>query len=532
MRIIAVIPARAGSKGIPNKNIRLVAGKPLISYSVENAVSSALISDVVVTSDSREVEAIAKCYQVRFRKRSSKLCDDRTTLDAVVYDAIKDEQADYIVTMQPTSPTLKVNTLDRAIKYAIDNDLDTLISVVNHPHLSWKEEDGKIVPNYVERLNRQYLPKNYLETGAFVISKRNVVTESTRIGAKVGVYEISEEEAIDVDTFFDLRSVEMVLEHHKVAIVVDGNNDIGLGHIFRMMELADAFYTKPVFFYNKNKTIMGIFGDTTYSLNAYTNTTDLLDQLEDGEFDLIINDILDTDKEYISSLKKIRTLPNVVNFEDMGDGAEEADLVINALYGKKPVRHNAYAGAKYYIAPKLFSLYEPIMIKKRIENVFICFGGADPSGYTELVLNAVKDPRYREISFHFVLGRAKENYLELMKQECNNIHFYYDVSNIPELMSKCDVAITSRGRTCFELAYLGIPVLTMAQNDREALHDFASVINGFIYLGENVTENGVRQGVENLLSLTCKERQDMQSKMLKCDLKSGRNRVKSLIDSL
>ena len=220
MRIIAVIPARAGSKGIPNKNIRLVAGKPLISYSVENAVSSALISDVVVTSDSREVEAIAKCYQVRFRKRSSKLCDDRTTLDAVVYDAIKDEQADYIVTMQPTSPTLKVNTLDRAIKYAIDNDLDTLISVVNHPHLSWKEEDGKIVPNYVERLNRQYLPKNYLETGAFVISKRNVVTESTRIGAKVGVYEISEEEAIDVDTFLTLDRLKWSLNIIRLLLLL------------------------------------------------------------------------------------------------------------------------------------------------------------------------------------------------------------------------------------------------------------------------------------------------------------------------
>ena len=69
----------------------------------------------------------------------------------------------------------------------------------------------------------------------------------------------------------------------------------------------------------------------------------------------------------------------------MGEGAEIADLIINALYTKRTGRQNIYEGAKYYIAPKLFSLYGPIAIKKCIENVFICFGGADPSGYTEWI---------------------------------------------------------------------------------------------------------------------------------------------------
>lgn len=111
-------------------------------------------------------------------------------LDAVVYDAVisDEKEYDYIVTMQPTSPTLQVATLDSAIKYAIDNDFDTIISAINRPYLSWREEKGRKVPNYEKRLNRQYLPVNYVETGAFIISRRSVVTQNSRIGQKVDIY--------------------------------------------------------------------------------------------------------------------------------------------------------------------------------------------------------------------------------------------------------------------------------------------------------------------------------------------------------
>ena len=207
MKILAVIPARAGSKGIPNKNIRLVAGRPLVYYSIKNAQMSEYITDVVVTTDSPEVRIIATQMGVGHKWRDESLCGDAVTLDAVVADAIPEGTWDYIVTMQPTSPTLKVETLDRAIKYAIDNDLDTLISAINAPHLSWGVKDGRKVPNYEKRLNRQYLPPCYMETGAFVISKRSVVTPETRIGQKVDVFEVSESESQDVDTFSDLQSV-------------------------------------------------------------------------------------------------------------------------------------------------------------------------------------------------------------------------------------------------------------------------------------------------------------------------------------
>ena len=204
MKILAIIPARAGSKGIPNKNIRIISGHSLIYYSIKNALSSHYITDVIISTDSEHVRIIGEQMGAKVKWRDSSLCGDAVTLDAVIADAVPEGEWDYIITMQPTSPTLKVETLDAAIKYATDNDLDTLISAINAPHLSWGEKDGKKVPNYVERLNRQYLPPYYMETGAFVISKASVVTPKTRIGEKVDVYEIPEDESQDVDTFEDL----------------------------------------------------------------------------------------------------------------------------------------------------------------------------------------------------------------------------------------------------------------------------------------------------------------------------------------
>ena len=123
MKILAVIPARAGSKGIPNKNIRIIGGHPLIYYSIKNALSSEYITDVVITTDSPEVKIIASQMGAAVRWRDERLCGDSVTLDAVIYDAVdRSVDWDYIVTMQPTSPTLTAETLDKAISYAIENE--------------------------------------------------------------------------------------------------------------------------------------------------------------------------------------------------------------------------------------------------------------------------------------------------------------------------------------------------------------------------------------------------------------------------
>lgn len=533
MKILAIIPARAGSKGIPNKNIRLIAGHPLVYYAISNAMHSKYITDVVVTTDSQEVGIIAKQMGVSVKWREEHLCGDAVTLDAVIADAVPKEEAwDYIITMQPTSPTLQASTLDKAIAFAMEQELDTLISAINAPHLSWGEKDGKKVPNYKERLNRQYLPPCYMETGAFVISKASVVTEKTRIGNKVDVFELPEAQAQDVDTFEDLRNVTAALETKKVAIYVNGNNKRGVGHIYRALELADEFLVKPDIYYDSNQTNPKIFGKTTHSLIAVNGIAELFEKCKQKQYSIFINDILSTSIDYMIGLRTILPNAKIINFEDDGEGILKADLVFNALYQNNELSH-VYAGEKYYIASKTFMFYEPVEIKEKVKKVFISFGGADPQNYSDRLLQIISKPEYQAYEFLVVLGREKYNVEELLKyNQYPNIEVLFDVSNMPELMVSCDIGITSRGRTGYELAILGIPAISMAQNKREEKHGFVCNENGFTYIGLNPAEEIIESNLNMYLHMSKENRQHFQNVLLSHDLRNGRKYVMGLINSL
>lgn len=532
-KILAVIPARAGSKGIPNKNIRIIGGHPLVYYSIKNALLSELITDVIVSTDSPEVKIISEQMGAKVKWRDSSLCGDEVTLDAVIADAvIAEEQWDYIVTMQPTSPTLRVSTLDAAIKYTMDNKLDTVISVINAPRLSWGEKDGKKFPNYTERLNRQYLPPCYMETGAFVVSRRDVVTAKTRIGKKVDVFEVPEDESQDVDTFEDLRSVAAILEHQKVAIYVNGNNKRGIGHIYRALELADEFFVKPDIYYDINQTDPKIFGKTTHRLIPVNGIAELFERCKKENYTIFINDILTTTLDYMIGLRTVLPNAKIINFEDDGEGIIKADLVFNALLQKEDFPQ-VYSGEKYYISGKIFMFYEPIKIKEKVQRVFISFGGADPQNYSDRLLEMVIKPEYKSYYFVIVLGRAKHNVEALMEyNKYDNIEVLYDVSNMPQLMSSCDIGITSRGRTGYELAMLGIPSISIAQNQREEKHGFVSNENGFTYIGLNPADEIIESNLKMYISLSKESRERFHDMLLSHDLRGGRKRVMGLINGL
>lgn len=532
MKIAAVIPARSGSKGIPNKNIRLLNGKPMIAYTINNAIKSKYITDIIVSSDSVEIKSITKCLGVLYKEREKRLCSDEVTLDEVIYDAIKGERYDIVITLQPTSPTLQTETLDRAIQYFIDNDLDTLISARDAPRLSWIRKEGKLLPNYSKRLNRQYLPSEYTETGAFLISKYDVINVDSRIGKNIDIFELPQEEAIDIDDYSDLVYAEYILQRKKVAIYVNGNEKRGMGHIYRALDLADEFYCKIDIFYDRNQTNPQMFGNTKHHLIAVSCESEIIEYVKEEKYKIFINDVLETSVKYMNDLKRIAPDMRIVNFEDEGEGVYKADLVINALY-QDTKYHNMKVGEKYYIVPKLFLFYSPIQIKEIVQAVFISFGGADPQDYTQRLLNIITKEEYLSKKFIVAIGRAYEHLEKVMMyNEYPNIQVYYDVENMPELMSQCDIAITSRGRTGYELAFLGIPTISMAQNHREERHGFVSAEHGFNYLGLAPSDTIIESNLKLYLNMNSDDRREMQKKMINNDLRTGRKRVMSLINNL
>ena len=533
MKILAVIPARAGSKGIPNKNIRIVSGHPLIFYAIQNALASDYITDIVVSTDSPEVRIIAEQMGVSVRQRDASLCGDETTLDAVIYDAIpQGERWDYIVTMQPTSPTLQRGTLDRAIQYAIRRGLDTVISGINAPRLSWGIRDGKKMPNYAQRLNSGYLPPCYVETGAFMISKASVVTPCTRIGDAADIFEVPQDEAYHVETFEDLRCAAAVLGGQKVAIYVNGNNRRGIGHIYRALELADEFYVRPDIYYDINQTDVSVFGATEHQLKPVNGIAELFDICRREQYTVFINDILTTSIDYMIGLRSVLPDAKLVNFEDDGEGAVKADLVFNALYSRADLPQ-VKAGEQYYIAGKTFLFYRPIEIKEQVERVFISFGGADPQNYSDRLLSMICRSEYEGYHFVVVLGRAKHNVEALLEyNRFRHIEVLYDVPDMPNIMTGCDIGITSRGRTGYELALLGIPSIAMAQNKREEKHGFVCNENGFTYIGLNPEDEIIKSNLDMYLQLPAKSRRRFQKTLLSHDLRGGRQRVMNLINSL
>lgn len=539
MNILAVIPARGGSKGIPRKNVRLMNGKPLIYYSIENAKKCTAITDIVVTSDDDEIIGLAQLENVDYIVREKDLAGDKITLDPVVYDAVvqmehkKNLRYDAIVTIQPTSPLLKWTTLENAIdKYRADKK-DTYISVVNKPHLSWSKKGSKYIPNYSVRLNRQELPANFVETGSFLITKRECVDANNRIGRNVTVFEIPADQAVDIDGPNDWIICEFELKKKKIVFRTDGYKKIGMGHIYRCLTLAYKLVGHDIVFVCNEKYSDGInkIKNSFMSYKIINSDIDFFDFLHDWKADIVVNDCLDTEVDYI---KRLKTLVNrVITIEDLGEGAKYADVIINALYGEHKSAPNLYAGEKYICLRDEFLINKPRDFSSEVRNVLVLFGGTDPSNLTkklyDLALRLADD--YPEIKFTFISGsgyNCAENDVYTVADK--NIYVLSDVKRVSDYMIKSDLAFTSQGRTVFELATLGIPSIVLAQNEREQLHTFANMQNGFVNLGlgRDISIDTIESTFKWLVE-TEQIRREMRDLMLKHKLKLGINRVIDII---
>ncbi|MCR5651460.1 MAG: UDP-2,4-diacetamido-2,4,6-trideoxy-beta-L-altropyranose hydrolase [Lachnospiraceae bacterium] len=494
LNILVVIPARGGSKRIPRKNVRIMNGKPLILYSIENAESlkNAFGADIVVSTDDEELMGIVRNHGVEVIEREGKLAGDKVTLDPVIYDAlIKKEKSagksyDIVITMQATSPTLKKETLKDALEEFQKEGYDTMISCVNKPHLSWTKSDGKIIKNYEKRLNSQELPCNFLETGAFLITKRECVTEKSRIGENITVYETSAQEAVDIDTEEDWIAAESILKRKKILLFCVGQQRLGMGHIYRCLTIAYKLIGHEILFVTDSESTMGIekLKESHFAMKVVSDRKEYEKVLEEYAPDVVINDVLDTDEELVK-LEREHT-SRIVNFEDMGPGAWLADAVINALYeNRKNKPQNVYEGSDYFFIRDEFLEEKPKDFSDECRNIMIMFGGADPSDLTGKLYNICKTlhSEMKDVEFHFLTGFAYENKDNIQTDPENNIFVHHDAKRVSAYMKQADLCITSQGRTVFELASMGVPAVVLAQNEREAEHVFAGMGNGFINLG-------------------------------------------------
>ncbi|MEE9213869.1 MAG: acylneuraminate cytidylyltransferase [Thermodesulfobacteriota bacterium] len=227
-KIVAIIPARGGSKGIPNKNVISFVGKPLLAWTIEQAQSSKLISDVYVSSDNEEILKIAKKYGARTILRPKEISGDTATSESALLHTLSqiNERPNYIVFLQATAPLRLQDDIDNAINKIINDNADSLLSVTESREFIWKklgEEFKSISFDYKNRQRRQELDSIYYESGSIYVFKPEILEKyMCRLGGKIAIYLMEPWQKVDIDDYNDLELCEwlyrkyMVRENNKI----------------------------------------------------------------------------------------------------------------------------------------------------------------------------------------------------------------------------------------------------------------------------------------------------------------------------
>ena len=208
--MIAIIPARSGSKGLPGKNIKSLCGKPMIAYTIESALKSKYITEVIISTDCKEIEKIALKYGAKsyFLRPNHLASNDAKAIDVYIYTIEKlINEYDYIINefivLQPTSPLRKVDDVNSAIDLFFGKKADSVISYTkeNHP-IEWHQYinlEGKFekIFNNNKLLNRQESRESYYPNGAIFIFKYNLIKQNKYYNSNSYAFIMPIEKSID-----------------------------------------------------------------------------------------------------------------------------------------------------------------------------------------------------------------------------------------------------------------------------------------------------------------------------------------------
>lgn len=227
MRILGIIPARGGSKGVPDKNIKLLGELPLLAYTAKSAVASQLLTKVIVSTDCPSIAAVAQQYGIEVPfLRPETLATDTASSIAVVQHAVsylenQGEFFDAICLLQPTSPFRPKGFIDLALQKFIKEEADALVSVLPVPHEfnpHWVFEPNekgflKITTGETEIIKRrQDLPPAFFRDGAIYITKISVIKEGSFYGTKLSFLESHPDFYVNIDTLEDWEKAEEFLK--------------------------------------------------------------------------------------------------------------------------------------------------------------------------------------------------------------------------------------------------------------------------------------------------------------------------------
>lgn len=312
----------------------------------------------------------------------------------------------------------------------------------------------------------------------------------------------------------------------KIIIHLIGNIKQGTGHVYRMLRLTNRCFSSTgflgknniIFILNKNeKLAINILKKNNINCIKYKNLDELYNILSKTSSDVIINDCLNTTKELTYNQKKYTN--KVINFEDYGDGVNNADIVINSFYNNNIINGDKiYTGLKYTLLSPLLSNSVESTFNTIPQKLILTFGGSDPSNIIEYILKLlINNDINKKIHILVILGIGyiyKTKIMNLIENH-TNISISIDEQNMIGQFQTSDIAVTSCGCAMFESCYFLLPTICISHNEREVLHTQLCPNNTIINLGlfENLN-NKLFINKLNLLIDSKKKREFIRKNMI------------------
>lgn len=477
---LCIIPARGISAGLPKKNFKKINGKPLVAHTIESAIESERIDTVVVSTESKELSEISKEHGAKVPYlRPAELSEPDVLLSEVIEHSVSEllnqgyEITDEtpLIILQPNVPFTRPEDIDSAIRQYEQNGNHAVISVVEEQEFFWESSNNHLEPFHDKRVLRSELEPLYRETGSIYVTNRSILADGNRVGEEPSYVVTDKLSAFEVDSLIDLWLAEKIKHGPDIIFRVDGGDEIGMGHVHRCITLArelESAFQSNVTFVTDRCYSGGVKKIQSTNFDAVVADKDeTFEYINSVAPDIIFIDTLDTSSKHIQQLHE--TSAAVINLEDLGDGADHADYVINALYERDTDKQNQFFGAEYVVVKQEFHEHRSD-VRPEVENVLLTFGGSDPSNISTRVLRELGSAEL-PYQYKLVLGSDFSHDAELDDLPdaiMSQVTVIRNSNHMPELMEWADVAICSGGRTAYELAATGTPALVIAHNAREA----------------------------------------------------------------
>ena len=530
-----IIPAIKKNAVIPDQLVKKLNGETLIQRAINISKKISNDEDIFVITDSQEISLIAERNNLNCHFEPNLNINTTSILRGLsfLFDDLS-KRYNYFLLNRANAPLVDSTIINDAIHYFQENSEDLIVSVKKDTRRVFETNNGDLKSLFIDGKS-----SFYEEVNAFQISKFNSLKSQK---TKTLPFILPSDIAIEIDGYQSWWICEKLLKRKKIVFNVIGSNTIGMGHIFRSLSLAHEIIDHEVIFVcnEKHEIVVDEIASADYKVVS-CKQVDIIDSIIRLEPDLVVNDILNSEKKDILKLKKHNI--KVVNFEDIGEGSQYTDLTINELYDDPVLDGSNYLwGHNFFFLRDEFSDAKPHDILEPIDSILITFGGTDQNNLSKHVLELVLPMCIEHnIKVFIVCGSGyrhkKDLGIFIQNQEYKKIQFTFSSGVISKIMEKTQLAISSNGRTVYELADMNIPSIIISHHEREGTHKFASFERGFINPGVYKGRETNKRIHESFEKLICDEnyRKKLFLNIKKYNFRGNKikvlNKILSLIES-